>query len=310
VVLTLSLAVALAVALFFLFFGPKSQRPSPQLEAELAAAKKAAQKAEGEAERRRKELDEQRTGLNELKEQLKVSKRKLFEQREASSGPAGQNRARAQEEALREIQGQLGQALAERAAVEAELQKLRAETEIGRRRVPVPPPPAPVAPPAAQQIAAPAVTAPPSAPRTRELGAADKEKMERLEQNATHERRRALELERELIKQKRKSDSQNRLYAVTKGEAGLLKDKYKALEKRLNRILLEDDLLRRALRTLEEKTGHEAERIELTAEEADASDRSVDEQLAKEEADEAAHTQGEPLPATEPDVAEPPRAHS
>ena len=56
-----------------------------------------------------------------------------------------------------------------------------------------------------------------------------------------------------------------------------MKDKFKALEKRLNRTLLERDLLRRAIKDLEKKTGMLAERTELTPDEMAASDRKVEE---------------------------------
>jgi hypothetical protein len=82
-------------------------------------------------------------------------------------------------------------------------------------------------------------------------------------------------------------ETQHRIYVVTKGELDLLKDKFKALEKRLNRTLLERDLLRRAMADLEKKTGMRAERTELTAEEIAASDRKVEEKAVAEAAVEA-----------------------
>lgn len=294
--LTLFLAVALAVALFFLFFGPRQQRPSPRLEAELAEARKQLQKAEEQTERRRRDYDEQRAELNAAKEQLKAAKRKLYEEREAEKGPSGQSRARAQAEAMRELQAQLDQVHAERSHLESELQKLRSEAEISRRRPTPPKAPEPVV--AKAEVPSPA---PPVTKVIRELSPADKERMERLEQNAAHERKRMLEAEREQLKLKRKLDSQTRLNAMTKGELDLVKDKYKALEKRLNRTLLESDLLHRALRALEEKTGLAADRTRLTEEEAAASDRSVEAQQAQEaEAEarneEATQLEAEPLP--------------
>ena len=75
-------------------------------------------------------------------------------------------------------------------------------------------------------------------------------------------------------------ETQHRVYVVTKGELDLVKDKFKALEKRLNRTLLERDLIRRALLDLERKSGLAAERVELTAEEIAASDRKVEESAA------------------------------
>jgi hypothetical protein len=104
--------------------------------------------------------------------------------------------------------------------------------------------------------------------------------MQRLEQQATRERTRAGELERELKRFRARTETQHRVYVVTKGELDLVKDKFKALEKRLNRTLLERDLVGRALRDLERRSGIAAERTELTAEEIAASDRTVEEKAA------------------------------
>jgi len=89
---------------------------------------------------------------------------------------------------------------------------------------------------------------------------------------------------------KGRTETQARVYTVIKGELDLLKDKFKALEKRLNRTLLERDLLRRAIRDLEKKSGLAADRTELTADEVAASDRSVEERAAAEAAEIARRT--------------------
>ena len=77
-----------------------------------------------------------------------------------------------------------------------------------------------------------------------------------------------------------------------------MKDKYKALEKRLNRTLLERDLLRRAIKDLEKKTGMLAERTELTPDEMAASDRKVEEAAQARATAEAAQQQA--VAAAEP----------
>src|SRR5262249_51072952 len=107
-------------------------------------------------------------------------------------------------------------------------------------------------------------------------------RMQRLEQQAARERARTVDLEHEVKRFRARAETQHRIYVVTKGELDLLKDKFKALEKRLNRTLLERDLLRRALADLERKSGIAAGRVELTAEEIAASDRKVEEQVAAE----------------------------
>ncbi len=81
---------------------------------------------------------------------------------------------------------------------------------------------------------------------------------------------------------KGRAETQHRVWVVTRGELDLLKDKFKALEKRLNRTLLERDLLKRALGELERRGGLTAGRTELTAEEIAASDQGVDERARAE----------------------------
>ena len=76
---------------------------------------------------------------------------------------------------------------------------------------------------------------------------------------------------------KGRTETQQRVYAAAKSDLDLMRDKYKALEKRLNRTLLERDLLRRAIKDLEKKTGMLADRTELTPEEMAASDQRTEE---------------------------------
>ena len=238
---------------------------------------------ESELERRRKELDEQRRQLGETREELRLSKRKLFEQRETLKEDRDLARARAEVERSASVQlelvrTELGHAM-------AEIERLKREAGRPARSRPLEPHPAPPLAPAPAPVAA----AEPEKPRKviRELNEADKQRMERLEHEARRERQRAAELEKEIKRLKTRGETQSRVYMVTKGELDLLKDKFKALEKRMNRTLLENDLLRRAIRDLEKKTGITAARTELTAEELAASDRQVEEQVNAEAAREA-----------------------
>lgn len=299
-------SIGFAVTLGILLFGgsnraalPSSSSSSvPSARNELESESQRRAKAETELQRKQKELDEQRTQLQDVKEQLKQAKRKLFEQKEADKGP--QDLAKARAEAERAASLQLEQTREELAHVLSENQRLKAEMESrGRRPQPAAPAPAvaaaaPVTP--AQQLSAPAkegepvvVTAVAVTPaadaaredrgqrRFRELNDADREKMERLEQLANKERSRAVELEKELRRVKGRTETQQRVYASAKSDLDLMRDKYKALEKRLNRTLLERDLLRRAIKDLEKKTGMLADRTELTPEEMAASDQRTEE---------------------------------
>ncbi|MET0404658.1 MAG: cell envelope biogenesis protein TolA [Cystobacter sp.] len=335
VALLIIVSAAFLITLGLLLFRPAS---APALAApqatkargELAESEtKARARLEADLERKRKELDEQRTQLQEVKEQLKQAKRKNYDQRESEKGEKELARARVDVERnaslqLEVLRGELAQA-------ESEIARLRSEQEMGRggRRQPAVSAPAPIPP--AQPISTPAqpdepvvavsttvvpaaavaaVVAPPEATaekaprRHRELNDVDREKMERLETTANKERTRAADLERELKRVRGRADSQQRIFSASKSELDLVKDKYKALEKRLNRTLLEKDLLRRAIKDLEKKTGILAERTELTPDEMAASDQKVEEATRARAAAEAAQQQAA-APAA-PESAEPP----
>ena len=320
-------SVGFAVTLGLLLFKDKggagtghASVSSPSFRGELESETKARAKAESEVQRKQKELDEQRAQLQELKDQLKQTKRKLFDQKEGDKGSQDLVKARAEVERNASIQ--LAQTREELSHALTENAKLRAEADQrggNRRREPAPAAPvqtatpvattaAPavtelIASPASEPVVSAAVSVPPAAPaepvrRYRELNDADREKMDRLETAANKDRARAVELEKELRRIKGRTDTQARILAVTKSEADLGKDKYKALEKRLNRTLLERDLLRRAIKDLEKKTGILADRTELTPDEVAASDqRSDDAARARAEAEARAAAPATPTEA-------------
>lgn len=238
---------------------------------------------EGELDKKRKELEETRRSQSELKDELKQIKKKLHEEREADK--ENRDLARARQEAERSASVQLEVTRGELAAALVEIDRLKSEG--GRPRRPVPAPAITHSEAAAPVPApAPVVEAPRPPPQRviRELSPADKEKMDRAEHEAKRARQRASELENEVRRLKSKVETDKRVYVVTKGELDLLKDKYKAIEKRMNRALLQADLARRAVKDLEKKTGIAAERTELTAEEGAASDRQVEERVTAEQA--------------------------
>jgi chromosome segregation ATPase len=303
-------SIGFAVTLGMLLFGSnRAAVPAPSVKGELEDPSKARAHFESELARKQKELDEQRSQLQDLKDQLKQAKRKLYDQKESDKGERDLLKARAETE--RHASVQLEAVRVELAQAIAEIERLRSEQGGGTRgrrgpaQAPAPSAPAATASsaPATGQISAPAqegervVTAavqvtPAAEPaaekdkgarRYRDLNDADREKMERLEHTANKERARAQELEREVRKLRGARETQQRIFNANKNELELVKDKYKALEKRLNRTLLERDLLRRAIKDLEKKTGMLAERTELTPDEVAASDQRTEE-AAKERA--------------------------
>jgi len=284
--LALFFFVLSVVLLGLLLFGPHRT-------ASISAAQQAQPQAErlraleADAEKRRREADEAKAQVNELRAELKQVKRRLHEQRAIERGE--QDLVRARNEVERSASQQLEVVRGELAHALAELAKLRSDAEGSRTRGrPAPvaaPPPVPAAPapvPVEVAPAAPAAEAERTARRFRELSDADREKLERLEHQANRERTRALEFQAEVRRLKGRAETQHRVWVVTRGELDLLKDKFKALEKRLNRTLLERDLLKRALGELERRGGLTAGRTELTQEEIAASDQGVDERARAE----------------------------
>ncbi len=291
-------SVALAIAVALLVFN-RPQTGGQNVQAQLEAESKARSLAEGELEKRKRDLEEHRAQLSEVKDQLKQTKKKLFDQRESDKD--GQDLVKARAEVERSASLQLEHVRAELSSTITELQRLRAERDQGGRprREPRPAPvaaaPQPVAVPdaATPEATGPDAAAPaPVAARVvevqkpqrviRELSEADREKMTRLEHQSNKDRARAAELEREVKRLKGKADTSGRVYTVAKGELDLARDKFKALEKRLNRTLLERDLMQRAIKELEKKTGSVAGRTELTSDEVAASDRKVEEAATAE----------------------------
>jgi chromosome segregation ATPase len=296
-------SLGFAVTLGMLLFGSnRAAVPAPtHFKGELEDPSKARAHFEAELARKQKDLDEQRSQLQDLKDQLKQAKRKLFDQKESDKGERDLLKARAETE--RHASVQLEAVRVELAQAQAEIERLRSEQGGGARGRRGPAQAAAPSAPATGQISAPAqegervVTAavqvtPAAEPaaekdkgarRYRDLNDADREKMERLEHSANKERSRAQELEREVRKLRGARETQQRIFNANKNELELVKDKFKALEKRLNRTLLERDLLRRAIKDLEKKTGMLADRTELTPDEVAASDQRT-EDAAKERA--------------------------
>jgi len=279
-------SIALCVTLGILLFGPRrGLPPPPKVREQMEAEVQSRSALQLDLEKRKKELEDSKHQLNEAREQLKQAKKKLFEQKESERD--SRHLARERDEIERSASVQLERVRLELSHAQVEVQKLKTDLEGTRSRRTAPAAPvsasAPQPTPAPAAVAA-AVASPPvpdkSVRKFRELTDADKERMQRLEQQAARERTRAGEFERELKRFRARSETQHRVYVVTKGELDLVKDKFKALEKRLNRILLERDLVGRALRDLERRSGIAAERTELTAEEIAASDRTVDEKAA------------------------------
>lgn len=270
IVVSVLLVISLGMQLLGKKDAPHTQSSSSTTSSTtLSASDGSTAKLEGELAKKAKELDEVRAQLADHKEQVKQLKRKAYEQKEA--GKENNDLLKARAEVERQASIQLEATRAELAAVTAELAKMKSGggskarqervTEVATK----PEPDAPVAAPT-----------PAPAKMIRELDETERERLQRLEVLSSKDRARIAELERDLKTAKGRAETANRQAKGGGRETKLLTDKFRALEKRLNRTLLERDLLQRAIKDIEKKTGVTAERTELTADELELSDRSVD----------------------------------
>ncbi len=279
-VLIILLAVALAVSLAFNlgFFGqsvpvvaagqPVSHAARTQVSETVASQ---LQKAEGELDKKRKELETVKKAHSEQKDELKALKKKLFDEQAAQNDPNTEDLKKARLEAERHASLQLEHTRAELATALSEIERMKRDGEARAKRAnvvkEVPKEQAPVEKAPAPQVVIQKVV--------RELADHEKERIARLEQQSVTDKKRANDAERDMRNWKAKFDKQQRDVKAAYAESTLAKDKFRAVESRLNRTLLESDMLRRALGDLEKKTGMTAERHQLTAEEVAESDRTM-----------------------------------
>jgi chromosome segregation ATPase len=292
VLLGVALAISLAVNLGIIGGGPK---PSAQAAANTPAVRneartddERARKAEAELEKRVKELGEVKKSLGEVKDELKAAKKRLFDQKEGEK--SGDDLIKARAEVERQASIQLDATRAELANALAEIQRLK--TDEGKK---------------ARPVAAAPIEKKEEAPRPqevitrviRELSDVEKERIAKLEAQSSTDRKKANELDRELKSLKAKLDRHQRDSKRVYQEADLARDKFRAVEMRLNRTIMENDLLKRAIKDLEKKSGVDAGRLELTPEEIASSDSSIKAKHSAEDAAEAeARAKLEAAPAT------------
>ncbi|MDQ3265594.1 MAG: cell envelope biogenesis protein TolA, partial [Myxococcota bacterium] len=124
------MSVALAIAVALLVFN-RPPTGGQNVQAQLEAESKGRSLAEAELEKRRRDLEEHKAQLSEVKDQLKQTKKKLFDQREADKD--GQDLVKARTEVERSASLQLESVRAELSSTITELQRLRAERDLGGR---------------------------------------------------------------------------------------------------------------------------------------------------------------------------------
>jgi hypothetical protein len=245
-------------------------------------------KAENDLDKKRKEMEQLKVELNETKADLKDARKKLHDDKETSKIDKDLVKARAEVE--REASNQLDATRAELAAALAEIQRLKTDEGKKDRRAPAPAP-APVAEKADAAVAAAAPAEKPVVQKViRELSEADKEKIQRAETAAAKDRAARQDMEKDLRLARNRSETLSRQVRGHEKEMGLVQDKFRALEKRTNRLLLQNELLTRALKDLEKKSGIEAGRLELSQDEIARSDQAVE---AKQKAEAQAEAEAQ-----------------
>ncbi len=306
ILLGIALAVSLAFNLGLIGGGPK---PSAQAVANTPSAARnetrsdddRARKLESELDKKKRELEDTKKAQAELKDELKSTKRKLHDQRETEK--SGDDLVKARAEVERQASMQLERTRAELATALADLQKLKTEVENkGKKRAPEP-----VEKKEEVKVERPAEVI---TRVIRELSEVEKERITKLEAQSSNDRRKANELDREVKSVKSKLDRHQRDSKRVYQDAELARDKFRAIEMRLNRTLVENDLLKRAIKDLEKKSGVVAGRLELNEEEIASSDSKMKAKHAAEDATEAeARAKLEAAPAThleEPQTTEAP----
>lgn len=298
IVLGIALAVSLAFNLGFLGSAQPAKASAAAVSngAPSAPTKSqsddAARKLESELDKKRKELEESKKAQAELKDELKAAKKKLFDATQA--GKDGDDLAKARAEVERHASIQLETTRAELATALAEVQRLKSLEETrGKKRQERPAEEKAVEKPVAVEKPAEVVTR-----VIRELSDVEKERIARLEQQSSNDRKKANEFEREVRSLKAKVDRIQRESKRVYSESNLARDKFRAVETRLNRTLLENDLLKRAIVDIEKRTGLHAEHTTPTPEELAESDRAMkDRHAAEDKAEAEARARLEAAPA-------------
>lgn len=306
VIILLGIALAISLAFNLGIIGG-GQKPSPQAAANTSSSSKSesrsdddrARKLESDLDKKKKELEEVKKAQAELKDELKTAKKKLHDQRE--SGKSGDDLVKARAEVERTASIQLESTRAELAAALADIQKLKSEAE-GKKKA------APVVEKKEEKKEEVKVEKPAEVVTRviRELSDVEKERIAKLEASSSNDRKKANELDRELKSLKAKMDRQARDSKRVYSEAELARDKFRAVEMRLNRTIMENDLLKRAIKDLEKKSGVDAGKLELSAEEVAKSDAEMKTKFAAEDAAAAeAKAKLEAAPATQLEEAAP-----
>ena len=246
-----------------------------------------ARKLESELDKKKRELEDVKKAQAELKDELKSVKKKIHEQKENEKTGDDLVKARGEVERQASIQPR---ALAELSSARDPKLKALAETKRKSRGAePIETKTEPKAEKPQEGITR----------VIRELSDIEKGRIARLEAQSSSDRRKANELDRELRSLKAKLDRHQRDSKRVYQEAELARDKFRAIELRLNRTLVESDLLKRAIKDLEKKSGVDAGRLELNAEEIANSDSTMKAKHAAEDAAEAdARAKLEAAPAT------------
>ncbi len=295
------LGIALAISLAFNLGLIGGQKPTAQASANLPSAPRESRssgdetrKLEGELDKKKKELEETKKSNAELKDELKSAKKKLFDTKESDKG--GDDLAKARADVERQASIQLDATRAELATALADVQRLKADADNKGKKRPVEAAAAPVEKkeeaPKPQEVITRVI---------RELSDVEKERIAKLETQSSNDRKKANELDRELKSFKAKLDRHQRDSKRVYQDAELARDKFRAVETRLNRTITENDLLKRAIKDLEKKSGVDAGRLELNAAEIAESDSSMKAKHAAEDAAEAdARAKLEAAPATAP----------
>ncbi|MGC4117314.1 MAG: hypothetical protein QM765_22685 [Myxococcales bacterium] len=231
-----------AVLLFLQLAQARSQ--ANQAKADIDGVRSRLSALESDSKKATDALETKRREADELKEKLKDVKKRRHEEKE--SARLKQDIQHAREEIEREMEKKLQSAREEAEISKAQVKKLTEEVATLKSRKPE------RAPEAKPAEAAPAKPVEPPAPLVpRQATPEEVKRAEEAEKAAHQAKRKVDEIQEEIKRVRARAETDRRVFLVQKSEVEIAKDKFRAMESKANALVLERDELKKAVYLLE-----------------------------------------------------------
>lgn len=244
VVLSVLLVAAVAAAIFMGLQVSAARTAATKATHEMDGVRSRLSALESESKKAAEALEAKRKEAEELKERLKDVKKRRHEEKE--SARLKQDIQLVRDEIEREMEKKLQVAREEAEISKAQVKKLSAEIESIKTRRPV----LAVVPKAPAE---PTAKAPEAPEATREATPEQKARAEATERQLAVARKKIEELQDDAKKLRVRAETDRRVFLVQKGELEVAKDKFRAMESRFNAMTLERDELKKAVWLLEKE---------------------------------------------------------